>query len=637
MRFSKIVIVYLIVFLAFNLNGCDQSGSKDGQTQENGAGPAATDTQTDPRQTETAGSPTDRQREEPEKVDDAEAEDNDSDAPAAISGDSTDPDLARLTPLHRQQIEKIRDLVAKSPASAELNGELAMHYMAIDEAQAALHYLNRAIELVPNTMNYVYLRGLVYRGIDRPDLAIKDFRRAIELDDRYAAAHLNLARTILDDNPTEAAKIFANASELQPDNATSWFGRGRAAELQSDQSSAREYYQKALALADDYADAHAGMARLYLQAGKNDLAKRHERAAARGRGPSIHGDPLAIEVFRRSVNEDRLALAAVEMAKRGQFARAVEMLENAVAQGADTGSVHNSLGEIYLQMGLGDAALAQFMRGIDVEPDSLTLQSNLARAFQAIGNAREAENRFRAILKDHPKHAATHNRLGKMLGAGGVQAETEKHLREAVRLEPMNGRFRVDLVQFLIGVGNLADAETELASIDVDSPLAAQKLFLEGLVLQRRGKAGFRAKWEAAIDANPTLAAPYLALTQDAVQNGKFDSALDVLLLGASNVPSNIDMKNNAAWIMATSQNRTLRDGKRAVELATEACEFSGFNNHSLLGTLAAAYAETGDFAKAMYYSERAAELAGIQDNDQAASIHRDRRAQYEAKRPLRK
>lgn len=155
-----------------------------------------------------------------------------------------------------------------------------------------------------------------------------------------------------------------------------------------------------------------------------------------------------------------------------------------------------------------------------------------------------------------------------MLGAGGVQAETEKHLREAVRLEPMNGRFRVDLVQFLIGVGNLADAETELASIDVDSPLAAQKLFLEGLVLQRRGKAGFRAKWEAAIDANPTLAAPYLALTQDAVQNGKFDSALDVLLLGASNVPSNIDMKNNAAWIMQRKCRNKCADpqGEASVE-----------------------------------------------------------------------
>jgi len=636
MRFPQLVIVCVLACLAFSSIGCDQTKSHEGQPQGNGAAPAATDTQTESGQTEKTDSPADQQPDEPDKPAEAEAEGNDGDASAANTGDPTNPDLARLTPLHRQQIEKIRDLVAKSPASAELNGELAMHYMAIDESQAALHYLNRAIELVPNTMNYVYLRGLLYRGIDRPELAIQDFRRAIELDDSYAAAHVNLARTILEDNPTEAAALFAKASELQPDNATAWFGRGRAAEMQSDNAAAREFYQKALTLADDYADPHAGLARLYQQAGESELAQRHQRAAARGRGPSIHGDPLAIEVFRRSVNEDRLALAAVEMAKRGQFARAVEMLESAVSQGADTGSVHNSLGEIYLQMGLGDAALAQFMRGIDVEPGSLALQSNLGRAFQAIGNSVEAEKRFRAILKDHPEHATTHNRLGKMLGAGGAQAEVEKHLREAVRLEPLNGRFRVDLVQFLIGVGNLANAETELSSIDTDSPLAAQKLFLEGLLLQRRGKSGFRAKWEVAIDANPTLAAPYLALTQDAVRNGKFDSALDVLLLGVSNVPNNIDMKNNAAWIMATSQNRALRDGKRAVELATEACEYSGFNNHSLLGTLAAAYAETGDFAKAMYYSERAAELAGIQDNDEAAGIHRERRARYESKRPLR-
>jgi Tfp pilus assembly protein PilF len=67
---------------------------------------------------------------------------------------------------------------------------------------------------------------------------------------------------------------------------------------------------------------------------------------------------------------------------------------------------------------------------------------------------------------------------------------------------------------------------------------------------------------------------------------------------------------NNFAWVLATSPDDDLRDGKRAVELATKAAEKSNYETPHILSTLAAAYAETGDFENAKKWSAKSVELA---------------------------
>jgi hypothetical protein len=77
-----------------------------------------------------------------------------------------------------------------------------------------------------------------------------------------------------------------------------------------------------------------------------------------------------------------------------------------------------------------------------------------------------------------------------------------------------------------------------------------------------------------------------------------------------------------------------VRNGKRAVELATKGCELRQWRNPFDLSALAAAYAESGDFESAIRREEKSLELAGA---DAAyGQWSQERRDLYRRKIPFR-
>jgi Trypsin-like peptidase domain/Tetratricopeptide repeat len=74
--------------------------------------------------------------------------------------------------------------------------------------------------------------------------------------------------------------------------------------------------------------------------------------------------------------------------------------------------------------------------------------------------------------------------------------------------------------------------------------------------------------------------------------------------------PENYRAYRHLAWLWATCPDKERRDGKRAVEFATKACQLSSWQDGACLDTLAAAYAETGKFPKAVEWEEKAVAIA---------------------------
>jgi Flp pilus assembly protein TadD len=90
------------------------------------------------------------------------------------------------------------------------------------------------------------------------------------------------------------------------------------------------------------------------------------------------------------------------------------------------------------------------------------------------------------------------------------------------------------------------------------------------------------------------------------------------------------------AYMLATNPNASIRNGAEAVTLAKRAVELSGGREPAFLDTLAAAYAEAGQFTDAVRTARQAADLAAQQNKAALAESLRGKIPLYEAGTPFR-
>jgi hypothetical protein len=92
---------------------------------------------------------------------------------------------------------------------------------------------------------------------------------------------------------------------------------------------------------------------------------------------------------------------------------------------------------------------------------------------------------------------------------------------------------------------------------------------------------------------------------------------------------------NNLAWAVSTSSDANIRDGALGVELAKRACELTHYTDTRIVGTLAAAYAEAGQFDKAISTEQKACALATAQGDTKLFLRNQTLLTFYQAHRPF--
>ncbi len=150
-------------------------------------------------------------------------------------------------------------------------------------------------------------------------------------------------------------------------------------------------------------------------------------------------------------------------------------------------------------------------------------------------------------------------------------------------------------------------------------------------------------EFEKAInDYNATIAR-YGALTKWLIPRGELwwkinnlDNALLDFTEAVREEKESQDAHNAFALFLATADDARYRNGKRALEHATRACDLSGWCDADSFDALAAAHAEAGDFKLAAAWQAKAIELTRQETKKPDLKLPQMRLKLYESGKPYR-
>lgn len=155
-------------------------------------------------------------------------------------------------------------------------------------------------------------------------------------------------------------------------------------------------------------------------------------------------------------------------------------------------------------------------------------------------------------------------------------------------------------------------------------PLDADAYCNRGIARDDLGDhAGAIVDYNRAIELNPSDPLTYYDRGLARKEVEELAGAVADLTRYVEMAPRDPDGYNALAWLWATTPNAAFRDGKKAVAYARKGARLSKWRDPSIVDTLAAAYAETGNFQQAIKWQTRALSSRKFPRDERAAGRRR--------------
>ena len=335
-----------------------------------------------------------------------------------------------------------------------------------------------------------------------------------------------------------------------------------------------------------------------------------------------------------------LVLAAVAWRQTSYWRNPETLWTHTIAVTENNAVAHHNLGVMYLQQEKVDEAIAHLREaaGIDFFDPQLiaTSHSVLADALVKQGKLDEAIGHYQQAVRLYPQGMIFHAQLAGALVSAGQFERAIAEWREAVRLAPAELPARLGLAEALLAHGAAGEAVDQCRQILDQKPNAIKVIVLLATALAAEGK-GEEAipPLKRALELEPDNAEAHFRLGLVLIDLGRSSGAVDQLNEAVRLQPDSVPMLWQTAWVLATVPDSSIRNGARAVELASRAVQLSNNREPHAFDALAAALAETKQFPAAIEAAERASTLALAQGDDALVDAIEQRCRLYRQDAPL--
>lgn len=249
-------------------------------------------------------------------------------------------------------------------------------------------------------------------------------------------------------------------------------------------------------------------------------------------------------------------------------------------------------------------SITLFTHALRVTKDNAVAHNNLGSAMESAQRPHDAETHYRHAIRLKPALPQAHNNLGNVLDEIGRSEEALAAYQQALKLRPNVVLVHNNLGVVLAKLGRFDEARTNFDHALKLQPRNGHTHYLYGTLHLRRG------------DARSAVGALETSL--------KFN-------------PNHVRALSLLARLHAASDDPSIRNGARAIQLAEHAVALADNSMAAALDTLAIAYAAAGRFDEAVQAEEQACSiLEKSKGSPSPLAQMRQRRELFKARQPYR-